>query len=138
MAANSRTTARKTATRPVRTVREAAPAEAEVREDTGLSPADAQEIEAEGHYLSADLCGEELDIVPSGAWRQTTMRKLNNNQMDAFMEDVLSPESYELYLELDPTNAELGDFISAASETSGEPVGKSGGPSRSSRRTRRR
>lgn len=105
---------------------------------TAVTPAQAQEIEATGHYVTAELCGEKLEIVPAGAWRQSSMRKLKANDMDAFMEDVLSPESYEQYLDLDPTNDELGEFINSAGEAAGEPMGKSSGPSRSSRSTRKR
>ncbi|MFD7861872.1 hypothetical protein [Streptomyces sp. NPDC059783] len=105
---------------------------------TAATPAEAQEIEATGHYVTAVLCGEKLQIVPSGAWRQSSMRRLNGGEMDAFLEDVLSPESYEAYLDLDPTNDDLGEFINAAAEGSGEPVGKSSGRRPSSRTTRRR
>lgn len=102
------------------------------------SAADAQEAEALGHYVTADLGGKTLEIIPSGAWRQSSMRLLKASAMDEFFEDVLSPESYELYLDLDPTNDELGAFLDAAGAASGEPVGKSGGPSRSPKRTRKR
>ena len=103
-----------------------------------VTPAEAQEIEAAGHYVSAALCGEKLEIVPPGGWRQSWLRKLKIGDMDAFMEDVLSPDSYSRYLELDPTNDELGEFINTAGETSGETVGKSSGPTASSRRTAKR
>lgn len=106
--------------------------------ETKTTPADAQEIEASGHYVTAELCGEKLEIVPAGAWRQSSMRKLKANDMDAFLEDVLSPDSYEAFLDLDPTNDELGEFINAAGEGSGESVGKSSGPRGSSRTTRKR
>ncbi|MGW6946193.1 hypothetical protein ACWGHD_04620 [Streptomyces xanthophaeus] len=102
------------------------------------TPAEAQEDEANGHYVTADLCGKTLEIIPSGAWRQSSMRLLKQNEMDDFFADVLSPDSYELYLDLDPTNDELGQFLDAAGSASGEPVGKSSGPNRSQRRTRKR
>lgn len=107
-------------------------------EKTEVTPAEAQEIEAAGHYVTGELCDMKLQIVPAGAWRQSTMRKLKDNDMDAFLEDVLSPESYEAYLDLDPTNDELGEFINAAGAMSGESVGKSSGPKASPRSTRRR
>lgn len=101
------------------------------------TPAEAQETEALGHYVTAELSGKTLEIIPSGAWRQSTMRLLKANELDDFFEDVLSPESYELYLDLDPTNDELGRFLEAAGSASGEPVGKSSGPNRSQRRMRK-
>ncbi|WP_327308003.1 hypothetical protein OG730_35030 [Streptomyces sp. NBC_01298] len=106
--------------------------------ESDTTPAEAQEIEAGGHYVTAELCGKTLEIIPSGAWRQSSMRLLKANEMDDFFADVLSPESYELYLDLDPTNDELGQFLDDSGSASGEPVGKSSGPNRSQRRTRKR
>jgi hypothetical protein len=107
-------------------------------EKTDVTPAEAQEIEAAGHYVKA-ICGDEvLEIVPPGAWKQSWQRKLKAGDMDAFLEDVLSPDSYDLYLDLDPTNDQIGEMLNAAGEASGESVGKSSGPSRSSRATRKR
>lgn len=102
------------------------------------TPADAQEIEATGHYTTVDLCGKALEVVPAGAWRQSAMRKLRVGDMDGFLEDVLSPDSYELYLDLDPTNDDLNSFLEAAGSSSGDTLGKSSGPTRSSRTTRRK
>ncbi|MEV0917830.1 hypothetical protein AB0I93_26680 [Streptomyces sp. NPDC049967] len=106
--------------------------------NTAVTPAEAQEIEATGHYVKAVLGDEVLEIVPPGAWKQSWQRKLKAGDMDAFLEDVLSPDSYELYLDLDPTNDEVGELLNAAGEASGEPVGKSSGPRPSSRSTRKR
>ncbi|WP_030319587.1 hypothetical protein [Streptomyces flavochromogenes] len=102
------------------------------------TPAEAQEVEATGHFITAGLASKDVEVVPGGAWRQSTMRKLRAGDIDGFMEDVLSPDSYEVYLELDPTNDEIGEFANAAGEASGEQMGKSSGPSASSRRTRRK
>lgn len=106
--------------------------------DQEVTPAEAQENEATGHYVAADLCGKTLEIIPSGAWRQSVMRMLREGDLDGFLEEVLSPESYDVYLDLDPTNDEVGDFVNGAAEVSGESVGKSSGPNRSQRRTRKR
>lgn len=106
--------------------------------DTAKTEAEAQEIEATGHFVTAELGGEKMQIVPPGAWRQSWQRKLKAGDMDAFLEEVLSPESYEQYLELDPTNDEIGEFLNAAGEAAGEPLGKSSGPATSSRSTRKR
>lgn len=105
---------------------------------TDTTPAEAQEIEAAGHYVTVQLCGKDVEVIPAGAWRQSAMRKLNGGDMDGFLEDVLSPESCDLYYELDPTNDDLNSLIEAATSASGETLGKSGGPNRSSRRTRKR
>ncbi|MFE9886879.1 hypothetical protein [Streptomyces scopuliridis] len=105
---------------------------------TDVTPAGAQEIEAAGHYVKVVLADEVMEIVPPGAWRQSWQRKLKDGDMDAFLADVLSPDSYRLYLDLDPTNDEIGGMLNDAGEVSGEPLGKSSGPRPSSRSTRKR
>lgn len=101
-------------------------------------PVVAQEIEARGHYVTAALCDEPVRIIPPGAWRQSWMRHLNAGRIDQFAEQVIHPDDLDLYDDLDPTNDEFGQFVADAAELAGEPMGKSGGPSRSSRRMRRR
>jgi hypothetical protein len=100
--------------------------------------AEAQEVEAEGHYVTAELCGEEVQIIPPSAWRTSWQRMLNQGNLDAFAEKVFHPEDYELYMELDPTVVEFLSFVEDAAQRSGESMGKSGGPAPSSRRTRKR
>jgi hypothetical protein len=141
--ANTRTTtssrkpspAARAASRPS-TAREADVDEAEV------SAADAQEIEAEGHYVTALLRhedrSEELRIIPPGAWRLSWQRLLSSGQIDAFADLVLHPDDYDVFVDADPTNEEFGEFIADAAEQAGESLGKSRGPAPSSRRTRRR
>jgi hypothetical protein len=107
-------------------------------EEVEVSPAQAQEIEAEGTYVTALLCGEELQIMPPGAWRQSQQRLLNQGQVDAFAEEVIHPDDLELFFELDPTNNELGEFVADAARQAGESLGNSRGPATSSRHTRRR
>lgn len=107
-------------------------------ETAEVTPAEAQEIEASGHYVTAELCGKTMEVVPSGAWKQSTMRMLRRGDIDAFMDRILSPDSYDLYLDLDPSNDEVGAFVEDASDASGEPVGKSSGPTASQKRTRKR
>lgn len=107
-------------------------------EEQDVTEADAQEIEAEGQYVTAELCGEEVQIIPPSAWRSSWQRMLNQGNLDGFAEKVLHPDDYEFYLELDPTIYEFLEFTEAAARQSGESMGKSRGPAPSSRRTRRR
>ncbi|MGQ4343604.1 hypothetical protein [Streptomyces sp. SAS_275] len=107
-------------------------------DEPDVTDSEAQEMEAEGHYVSASLCGEELRLIPPGAWRQSWHRLLNAGQFDAFAELVLHPDDIDAYFDIDPTNNEFGEFVGAAAEQSGESLGKSRGPVESSRRTRRR
>jgi len=135
VAANARTAARKTAARTQARPRVQEP-EPEVTE------ADAQEIEAEGHYVTALLTtedgSEELRIIPPGAWKQSWQRLLNQGQIDAFVKTVVHPDDFDTYFELDPTNEEFGEFVAEAAQQAGESLGKSRGPAPSSRSTRRR
>lgn len=137
MAANSRTTARKTtATRTARTPRELAP---DVREpDDDVTAAEAQELEATGRHITVELCGEPVRAVPNGAWPVSAQRRLREGDLDGFMATVLHEDDYDLYEELDPTLDEFNQFVEDVSDLSGEPQGKSRRPGGSSRRTRRR
>lgn len=146
MAATSHktSTARKaTPARPSRTPRELAPAvrdpePADYDEDDEVDAAEAQQIEAEGHYVTAMLADEEIRVVPPGAWRQSWQTALSNAQFTFFAEKVVHPDDLDLYWEIDPTNDEFEAFVSEAASRSGESLGKSRGPASSSRRTRRR
>ncbi|WP_435246333.1 hypothetical protein [Streptomyces sp. NRRL F-5630] len=99
--------------------------------------AEAQEADATGHYISAELCGETVEMVPGGAWRQSAMRALRDGDFDRFFESVMSPASYERYLDLDPTNDEVAELMETAG-ASGEAAGKTSGPRQSPRPTRKR
>lgn len=106
--------------------------------DEPAGPHQAQEIEALGHYVTASLCDEPVRIVPPGAWRQSWQEHLHAGRLGKFARYVIHPDDMDLYEELDPTNDEIGQFFSDAAELSGESLGKSHGPARSSRRTPRR
>lgn len=107
-------------------------------EPVEATPAEAQEIEAEGHHVMAILAGESVRIIPPGAWRQSWQRSLAAGQFDVFAEKVIHPDDLDLYEDIDPTNDEFGQFIEDAARLAGESLGKSRGPARSSRSTRRR
>ncbi|MEV7975453.1 hypothetical protein [Streptomyces sp. NPDC086519] len=124
-------TAARSASRPARRTAEA-PDEPEV------TAAEAQEVEADGHYITVELCGENVQIVPPTAWRTSWQRLLNAGQIDAFAEKVFHPDDYEVFLDVDPTMEEWIDFTERASRLAGESLGNSRGPAPSSRRTPRR
>ena len=96
-----------------------------------------QRAEATGRHITVDLCGQDVRVVPAGAWRASTNRKIRIGDVDGFMEDILHPDDYDLYIELDPTSDDFTDFVAAAQKASGGP-GKSHGPRSSSRPTPRR
>lgn len=105
--------------------------------EADVTPAEAQEIEADG-YVTASLCGEELQIMPPSEWRASWQSLLAQGQIRAFVELVLHPEDLDLFWEIDPTNTEFGEFIDDATRQGGESQGNSRGPATSPRRTRRR
>jgi hypothetical protein len=135
MAANTRSTTART--RTTRTA-PANSAPADDFEDEEVDAAEAQEIEAEGHYVAAMLADEEIRVVPPGAWRQSWQTMLAQGQFNGFAQKVVHPDDLDLYFEIDPTNDEFEEFVTDAAKRSGESLGKSRGPARSSRRTRRR
>jgi hypothetical protein len=92
----------------------------------------------EGHYVTAELCGEEVQIVPASAWRSSWQRMLQQGNFDGFAEKVFHPDDYERYIDLDPTITEFMEFTNEAARRFGEDPGKSSGPAPSSRATRRR
>ena len=128
-------TAARAASRPATTRRAAEPEEVDEEQ---VSPAEAQETEAVNKYVTALLCDEDVRIIPPGAWRQSWQRLAAQGQIDAFAQIVLHPDDYDLYLDIDPTNEEWGEFVTDAAERAGESLGNSRGPAPSSRRTRRR
>lgn len=128
-------TAARSASRPPVSRRDVEPDEVD---EPDVTEAEAQEIEADGHYVTTDLCGEEVQVIPPSAWRSSWQRMLNQGNLDGFAEKVLHPDDYELYLELDPTIVEFMEFSQGAASLAGESLGKSSGPAPSSRRTRRR
>ncbi|QLJ01543.1 hypothetical protein HZZ00_11240 [Streptomyces sp. NEAU-sy36] len=107
-------------------------------EEPEISEAEAQEAEAGDQYVTAELCGEQVQIVPPAVWRTSWSRMLNQGDLDGFAQAVLHPDDYELYLDLDPTITEFLAFTEDAGRRSGESLGKSRGPAPSSRRMRRR
>ncbi|MBI0293288.1 hypothetical protein JBE04_01935 [Streptomyces sp. PRKS01-29] len=130
--------------RPRPTPRDLAPSEAaepaqdDYYDDESVSDVEAQEIEANGHYVEAKLAGESIRVIPPGAWRQSWQARLAQGQFNAFAEQVVHPDDLDLYFEIDPTNDEFEQFVTDAASLSGESLGKSRGPNRSTRRTRRR
>ena len=126
--------ASRAAARPTR--REEPDVETET-EDVEVSAADAQEIEADG-YVTAELCGEEVQVIPPSMWRASWQRALNQGQIDVFAQKILHPDDYDFYLEVDPTMEEWLTFVEDASNKAGESLGKSRARSRSGGRTRRR
>lgn len=107
-------------------------------DEVEVTAAEAQEIEAEGHYITVELGGEEVQIIPPSAWRSSWQRMLNRGDLDGFAQKVMHPDDYEFYLELDPTIVEFMEFSQDAAARLGESLGNSSGPAPSSRRTRRR
>ena len=140
--ANTRTT---TSSRKPRTAARAAsrPANRQAVEpetdEQEVGAAEAQETEAEeGHYITAELAGEEVQVIPASAWRSSWQRMLNRGNIDGFAQKVLHPDDYDFYMELDPTIVEFMEFTQDVSSRVGESLGKSRGPAPSSRSTRRR
>lgn len=131
-------TAARAASRPATNRRVVDELEEQDVDEVEVSAADAQEIEAEGHYVTATLCGEDVQIIPPSVWRSSWQRMLNQGDFDGFAKQVFHPDDYDFYLEVDPTIVEFVEFAQEAASSVGESLGNSRGPAPSSRRTRRR
>ncbi|OKI19310.1 hypothetical protein [Streptomyces sp. CB03911] len=106
---------------------------------TDISPAEAQENEATSTgYVTAELEGVDLRILPAGQWRPSFLRALRAGDFDAWALLALHPEDVETFVELDATFDALSDFTTRAMSATGEAPGKSRSSSRSSRTTRKR
>ncbi|WP_329168296.1 hypothetical protein OG709_29870 [Streptomyces sp. NBC_01267] len=97
-----------------------------------------QEIEAADGYGVAKLAGRDLRIKAVGQWRPSYLRALRLGDYDTWAEGALHEDDVQIFIDTDATFDEINEFTSAAMEASGEAPGKSGGPSKSSRSTRRR
>lgn len=106
--------------------------------ETTVTPAEAQETEATEEYATAELAGETLRVKTVGNWRPSYMRALRQSDFDTWAEGVLHPDDVAKFVATDATFNEINTFVGAAAEAAGEPAGKSSGPAKSSRSTRKR
>jgi hypothetical protein len=106
----------------------------------GLTPAEAQEAEALGDYVTVPVgdTGVAVRILPQGQWRMSHMRLLNTGDLEGWAECVIHEDDIDRFLEMDLTLDEFQEFSLDAAKASGDDMGKSRGRSRSSRSTRRR
>ncbi|MFG3046221.1 hypothetical protein ACGFZR_14995 [Streptomyces sp. NPDC048241] len=107
-------------------------------EEPEVTAADAQEIEADGDYITVTLDDEPIRVLSATLWRTSWVQQVNLGDFVGFAANVVHPDDLELFQEIDPTIPDFQQFTQDAQELSGEPVGKSRGPNRSSRRTQRR
>lgn len=113
-----------------------------------IDAAKAQETEADHSeqpdpYVTVPLAGydgvtKDVRALPATKWRASAFRAMNSGNMDGFMALVLHEDDYDIYEDLDPDSEGIGHFAEKCAEASGESLGKSSGPSRSGRSTRRR
>jgi hypothetical protein len=109
-----------------------------------IEAARAQEAEAaDQEYVTVPLAGfdgvtKDVRALPASRWRASAMRCLNRGDMDGFMQVVLHEEDFPIYEELDPDMDAIGKFAEDTARASGEALGKSSGPTGSSRGMRRR
>jgi hypothetical protein len=114
------------------------PAEEPEVEEAEMEAAEAQELEANGDYITVALDDEPIRVLLATLWRTSWVQQVNQGDFVGFAERVVHPDDLELFQEIDPTIPEFHQFVTDAQELSGEPAGKSRGPNRSSRRMRRR
>lgn len=105
---------------------------------TETTPAEAQETEATTEYVTEELGDSEFRVKLATKWRPSYLRAMRVGDFDTWAVGVIHPDDLESWTEADPTFEDIGEFAGRAMAASGEAPGKSSGPSRSSRSTRKR
>lgn len=134
-----RQTPRKRATKTVQrkpTKAEMAAAEVtEVDETTGLrSEVDVEET----GWVEVPWGDHTFRILPGEEWRQSTNDAINEGRFNDWAADVMPTEDYKVWLDLDPTNREFGEFMERMGEEVGASLGEYGQSNRALRRMRMR
>lgn len=107
------------------TARLAEPDEDGVRSIEGLTPAEAQEAEADGKFVTLLVGDLKVRIRPQRDWRMSHLRALNQGDFDAWAEGVLHPDDLDEFLDQDITLAQFQEFAEEASRETGDDLGKS-------------
>ncbi|MET9126898.1 hypothetical protein [Streptomyces sp. NPDC004528] len=102
------------------------------------TPAEAQENEITGEYVTAELAGETIRVKGMIHWRPSFLRALRQGDYDTWAEAALHPDDVAKFIDADATFGEINEFTQRAMEATGEAPGKSSGRARSSRTTRKR
>ncbi len=106
---------------------------------TEITPAEAQENEATTTgYVTEELEGTDLRILPAGQWRPSFLRALRAGDFDTWASLALHPDDVDEFTAIDATFDALSGFTARAMSATGEAPGKSRTSSRSSRTTRKR
>ena len=79
-----------------------------------------------------------IEVLPSRLWRSSAMAAINGGNFELWASKCLTPESYEVWLDVDPTNEEVGQMLAAYREIDGLDPLASRASRRSSKRGRRR
>lgn len=116
---------------------------------TETTSADGQEIEAAGEYITGTLSGVTIRVKPLLKWRPSYLKALRSGDFEAWaggLEDedgelkggAVHVDDVAAFVDADATFEEITAFTSDVLSKTGEAPGKSGGPSRSSRSTRKK
>lgn len=98
----------------------------------------AQENEVTGDRVKGTLAGRTVYVPPVKRWRSSALSALRAGDFDKWAEVTLDDESYETWVDVDPTLAEIEDFYASVNPGLGTSPGNSRQRTSSSRRTRRR
>ena len=103
-----------------------------------IDAGEAQEREAEGEYVSVAVADIKVRLKPQLQWRMSHIRALNKGDLDTWAEGVIHPDDLDEFFEADVTVKQFSQFAEDSSKATGDDLGKSSGPSRSSKISRRR
>jgi hypothetical protein len=98
------------------------------------------EVSAEGtEYVTVELCGEPIRVLPPTKWRTSANDALLSGNVEGWARGCLYGDDYEdVWRQVDPTLEDADEFFAAWAEKSGQSAGKSSPSRGSSRSTRRR
>lgn len=101
-------------TRPTRTPQDRKRPAARAPRPATAAPADVMQSE---DWIPATICGETVYVAPIGQWRMSANEALIQGRLNKWAVSVMSADDADLWLSLDPTNAEVQAFFAEWTET---------------------
>lgn len=108
-----------------------------VRAIEGLTPAEAQEAEADGEFVTLPVGSIKVRVRPQKDWRMSDLRALNKGDLDAWADAVIHPDDLDDFFDQDITMREFQAFAEEAASETGDDLGKSRRPRTSRKSTRK-
>lgn len=79
----------------------------------------AQETEVKNENTVVQLCEDTVEVLPITKWTSSAIHALRSGDIEIWAEKSLTPDSYQIWIELDPTLDEIEQFMDEWSKASG-------------------